>query len=197
MAESLYSAIGTSLGDTFSFIEELIVSKGHGTGIAGSFLASELLQLHTTTGFSDTFSPTDSASVNTGKGFSDTTALDSSLLSLVGKGLGDSFLLSEVVVVDLLRGLILGDSALLNDSLGIDFNRATITENIGITDSFSVIIGKNIEDVSVLTDIGIDKDLSIVKTDDLVISHTTGDVLIEGLQDRKLGGEPFNNITFN
>ena len=122
-------------------------------------------------------------------GFEELLALTTSLTKTDSTTLNDSTVynvnktLSDTVTLD--------DVSQLKD---VDMNKSNV---LGLEETFGLKLTKSFTEYLVMNELN-DKQIGIIKTDDLIVSHNTGDVAMDGdFSDRKLGGEPFNNITFN
>jgi len=197
--ESVYFEIIRTFSETIYFLESVLISEGHGTQIQGSILVQEVLSLITTTGFNEL--PLE-ISDSTSLGFNSSVVEDSLFGEVystsTSKNLEHSLTITELIIVKVIRRVGLEDTVGITENFGIIIAKPLVEESVGITDDFSVIIGKNISDGVDLTETSIGKDTTMQAEDDLVISHNNVGDAIEGtFTNRKLGGEPFNNITFN
>lgn len=122
--------------------------------------------------------------------------LAESLASSVGIGTSNITSITDTTVSSFGKTLT-GDTTSLTESLALQFSTsfidsATLTEGIGIH------IAKALSSSFIISETDVTRGVTLVTTDDLTVSHTSGDVAITGtFQDKTIGGEPFNTLTFN
>jgi len=124
--------------------------------------------------------------------------LDTVTLSLEKEATVESFGISDTLTTSFNRVVsdATADGVTFSEQLDILFNLASLQDSVGFTETYSTTLTKVITDGFALDDISfVDKDYTFNKSN---VFSFTEQVSISGtFANRKLGGEPFNALTFN